>query len=153
MIFEPIHSQNAPKAVGPYSPALQAGDFICLSGQLPIDPSTGKMVEGDIRVQTRQCLKNLEAVLNERGLDLSYIMMVRVYLSDMGDFAGMNEVYAQMFKEPYPARLCVGVSLLNGAKGEIEAFAMDTRALEVICAGDGCSCCAESDHCEGAKEK
>lgn len=150
MIFETVKSKRAPKAAGPYSPALQAGDFFCLSGQLPIDPETGELVSDDIREQTRQCIRNLQAVLREKGLDLCHVMQVRVYLTDLNDLDAVNETYTDMFHEPYPARLCVGVaSLLKEARIEMEAFALDTRALEILCASEGCEGC---DGCCGEEE-
>lgn len=152
MIFETVKSKHAPKAAGPYSPALQAGDFICLSGQLPIDPATGELVSDDIREQTKQCIRNLQAVLREKGLDLCHVMQVRVYLTDLNESASMNEAYGEMFQEPYPARLCVGVaSLLKGAKIEMEAFALDTRALEILCASENCDCCGDRQCCSEAE--
>ncbi len=145
MVQETISSAFAPKAIGPYSPAIKAGDFIFLSGQLPIDPSTGELVEGGIREQTEQCIKNMQAVLQEVGLDLRYVVKTTVYLKDMNDFAEMNEVYGNYFTNPYPARSAAGVSsLAKGALVEIEGFALDLRALEVICSSESCcdGCCS-----------
>lgn len=149
MIQKAIHSENAPKAIGPYSPAVKVGDFIYLSGQLPIDPKTGKLAEGGIAEQTEQCLKNVRAVLGECGLGMEYVLKTTVYLTDMNDFAEMNKVYGTFFKDPYPARSAAEVSKLAlGAKVEIEAFAMDTRALEVICSEESCATCSEKETCE-----
>jgi 2-iminobutanoate/2-iminopropanoate deaminase len=147
MIQETIQSSKAPKAVGPYSPALKIEDFIYLSGQLPVDPETGKIVDGGIEEQTHQCLKNMKALLNQAGIEMCNVVKTNVYLAHMSDFAAMNKVYAQYFKEPYPARCAAGVNeLAMGALVEIEAFAVDTRALEVICCKEsecgegGCTC-------------
>lgn len=149
MVRETLISDNAPKALGSYSQGVKVCDYIFLSGQLPIDPATGNLVEGGIKEQTTQCLKNLEAVLQSVGLDLSYVVSVRIYMTDMSEFAEMNEAYSAMFKAPYPARAAVGTSgLLKNAKLEIEAQALDTRALEVICSQEGCQCCSEEDCCE-----
>ena len=92
MIQETISSNNAPVAVGPYSPAIRAGDFIYISGQLPIDPTTGQLVSDDIRVQTEQVLKNIEVLLKEAGLNMSYVLKTTVFVKNMEEFAAMNEV-------------------------------------------------------------
>jgi 2-iminobutanoate/2-iminopropanoate deaminase len=111
-------------AIGPYSHAVDAGDFVYLSGQTPIDPSTGKLVEGDITLQTEQCFKNLFAVLGAAGLTPEDVMKVNVYLVDMKDFAPMNAVYARQFMPPYPARTTIAVAGLPlGAQIEIEMIA------------------------------
>ena len=142
MIQETISSNNAPVAVGPYSPAIRAGDFIYISGQLPIDPTTGKLVSDDIRIQTEQVLRNIEALLTEAGLNMSYVLKTTVYVKNMEDFAAMNEVYARFFQKPFPARSAVAVKdIALNAKVEIEAFAMDTRALEVLCHTCNDYCC------------
>lgn len=119
-----LHSEKAPKALGPYSQAVVAGGFVFASGQVPIDPATGNFVEGGIKEQTRQSLTNVTHVLAEAGIDLSHVVKTTVFLSDMGNFADMNEVYAQFFKEPYPARSAVAVKALpKGALVEIEVIA------------------------------
>jgi len=111
-------------SVGPYSHAVETGELIYLSGQTPIDSATGKLVEGDIKVQTEQCFKNLFAVLEACGLEGDDVQKVNVFLTDMGDFSAMNEIYAQMFTAPYPARTTIGVvSLPLGANVEIEMIA------------------------------
>jgi 2-iminobutanoate/2-iminopropanoate deaminase len=111
-------------AIGPYSHAVDAGDFVYLSGQTPIDPSTGKLVDGDITLQTEQCFKNLFAVLGAAGLTPEDVMKVNVYLVDMKDFAAMNAVYARQFMPPYPARTTIAVAGLPlGAQIEIEMVA------------------------------
>lgn len=119
-----LHSEKAPKALGPYSQAIVAGGFVFASGQVPIDPSTGNFVEGGIKEQTRQVLVNATHVLAEAGIDLSHVVKTTVFLSDMDNFAPMNEVYAEFFKEPYPARSAVAVRTLpKGALVEIEVIA------------------------------
>lgn len=119
-----LHSDKAPKALGPYSQANVAGGFVFASGQVPIDPSTGNFVEGGIKEQTRQVLVNATHVLAEAGIDLSHVVKTTVFLSDMDNFAPMNEVYAEFFKEPYPARSAVAVRTLpKGALVEIEVIA------------------------------
>ncbi len=144
-----IQSENAPRAIGPYSPAVKIGDFILLSGQLPIDPATGRIVEGGIAEQTAQCIRNMKALLEESGIGLEYVLKTTVFLTDLNDFAEMNKVYGEYFSEPYPARSAAEVSkLAMGAKVEIEAYAIDTRALEVICSQEGCSSCSDKEGCE-----
>ncbi len=117
---------SAPQAVtvGPYSHAVNAGELIFLSGQTPIDPATGKLVQGGIAEQTAQCFANLFAVLSAGGLTPDQVVKVNVYLTDMNDFAAMNAVYARQFSQPYPARTTIGVaSLPLGARVEIELIA------------------------------
>ena len=119
-----IHTDSAPAAIGPYSQAIQIGDLLFVSGQVPIDPDTGAVVEGDIRAQAQQSLNNLKAILNAAGTNMGAVVKTTVFLADMNDFAAMNEVYAQFFQEPYPARSAVQVARLpKGAKVEIEAIA------------------------------
>ena len=119
-----IHTANAPAAIGPYSQAIQIGDLLFVSGQVPIDPSTGAMVEGDIKAQAQQSLNNLKAILNAAGTNMGAVVKTTVFLADMNDFAAMNEVYAQFFQEPFPARSAVQVARLpKDAKVEIEAIA------------------------------
>ncbi|MGN1376537.1 MAG: RidA family protein [Prevotella sp.] len=119
-----LHSEKAPKALGPYSQAIVAGGFVFASGQVPIDPATGNFVEGGIKEQTRQSLTNVINVLAEAGIDLSHVVKTTVFLSDMDNFASMNEVYATFFSEPYPARSAVAVKTLpKGALVEIEVIA------------------------------
>jgi 2-iminobutanoate/2-iminopropanoate deaminase len=118
-----IQPQNA-VTVGPYSPAVEAGGFVYLSGQGPMDPVTLKLVDGDVKVQAEQVFKNLFAILAAAGLTPADVVKVNVYLTDMGDFAAMNETYARQFDPPYPARTTVGVaSLPLGIKVEIEMIA------------------------------
>lgn len=119
-----IASPLAPKAVGPYSQAVEAAGTIYVSGQLPIDASTGKMPEG-IEAQTRQSLTNLRHILEEAGSSLSDVVKTTVLLQDMGDFAAMNAVYAEFFTQKMPARMCYEVARLPmGAQVEIDAVAV-----------------------------
>ncbi len=118
-----IHSENAPKAVGPYSQAVKAGNFLYLSGALPIDPVSNEQVEKDIRVQTRQVLANIDAVLKEAGYEEKDVIKTTCYLADINDFAAFNEVYAEYFVNK-PARSCYAVKdLPKAVKVEIEAVA------------------------------
>ena len=111
-------------AVGPYSHAVEAGDLVYLSGQTPLDSATGKLAEGDIAAQTEQCFKNLFAVLAAAGLSEADVVKANVFLTDMGNFAAMNQVYATKFSAPYPARSTVAVAGLPlGAQVEIELVA------------------------------
>lgn len=110
--------------VGPYSPAIEANDFIFFSGQIPMDYSEGKIVEGDIKAQTEQCLKNLSAVLKAANVTSDNIVKTTIYLTDMNDYAIVNKIYGDFFKSPYPARTAVAVAALPlGVKVEIEAIA------------------------------
>lgn len=111
-------------AVGPYSHAVEAGELIYLSGQTPIDSNTGRLVEGDISSQTEQCFKNLLKVLEAADLTFDNVVKVNVFLTDMGNFVAMNEVYKTQFSVPYPARTTIGVAELPlGAQVEIEMIA------------------------------
>lgn len=111
-------------AVGPYSHAIESGEFIFLSGQTPIDSDTGRLVEGDIKNQTEQCFENLFAVLHAAGLTADAVVKVNVFLTDMSNFVEMNEVYMNKFSTPYPARTTIGVaSLPLDAQIEIEMIA------------------------------
>jgi 2-iminobutanoate/2-iminopropanoate deaminase len=124
-VVKKINTENAPAAIGPYSQAVAAGDTIYLSGQLGIDPKSGKIVDGGIAGETKQALENIKAVLLAAGSDMTKIVSVNVYLADMEDFAKMNEVYAKYFKEPYPARATVVVRQLpKNARVEISAIAV-----------------------------
>lgn len=119
-----IQTEKAPAAVGPYSQAIKAGDFIYTSGQIPLDPTSGAIVPGDIAIQAKQVLKNLSAVLEASGIRLSDVIKTTVFLRDMNDFAKVNEVYAGFFSVPFPARSCVEVSRLpKDVLIEIEAVA------------------------------
>ena len=124
-IMKALHTDKAPKALGPYSQAIEANGFIFASGQVPIDPDTNEFAEGGIKEQTRQSLTNAQNILKEAGIDLSHVIKTTVFLSDMANFAAMNEVYAEFFKEPYPARSAVAVKTLpKEALVEIECIAV-----------------------------
>ena len=119
-----ISTKNAPAAIGPYSQAIQVGNLVYTSGQIPIDPVTGAFAEGGIKEQTRQSLTNVKAILEEVGLTMSHVVKTTVFMADMNDFADMNSVYAEFFTEPYPARSAVAVKTLpKGALVEIEVVA------------------------------
>lgn len=123
--MQALHTDKAPAAVGPYSQAIEANGFIFASGQLPIDPSTNAFAEGGVKEQTRQSLTNARNVLAAAGVDLSHVVKTTVFLSDMDNFAAMNEVYAEFFKEPYPARSAIAVKALpKGALVEVECIAV-----------------------------
>ncbi|MEO0022836.1 MAG: RidA family protein [candidate division WOR-3 bacterium] len=120
-----ISSEKAPRPVGPYSPAVIAGEFVWTSGQLGIDPTTGELVPGGIEAETEQVLKNLAAVLEAAGSGLDRVVKTMIFITDMNQFARVNAVYARYFQEPYPARSTVQVSALpKGAMVEIEAVAL-----------------------------
>ncbi|EHG22736.1 endoribonuclease L-PSP [Alloprevotella rava F0323] len=119
-----ITSSKAPAAIGPYSQAIAANGFLFISGQLPIDPATGNFAEGGIRELTRQSLENVKSILAEAGLTLADVVKTTVFLADMSDFAAMNEVYAEYFTAPAPARSAVAVKTLpKGGLVEIEVIA------------------------------
>ncbi len=122
---EIIVTENAPVAFGPFCQAMKAKGFIFTSGILPLNPSTGKKVEGGIEIETRQTLDNIKAILEAAGSSLNDVVKVTVYLTDMNDFKVVNEIYGQYFSEPYPARAALEVSgLAKDAKVEIQATAM-----------------------------
>ena len=119
-----VSSEQAPKAIGPYSQAVWSGKRLYCSGQTPIDPATGQLVAGDIGTQTAQCFANLRQVLAAAGLGMADVVKVNVYLTSMEHFAGMNAAYQQVFGAPYPARTTVAVAGLPlGASVEIELIA------------------------------
>jgi 2-iminobutanoate/2-iminopropanoate deaminase len=119
-----ISTTKAPAAIGPYSQAIKVGNLVYTSGQIPIDPATGVLVEGGIKEQTRQSLNNIKAILEEVGLTMGNVVKTTVFMADMNDFADMNAVYASFFTEPYPARSAVAVKTLpKGALVEIEVIA------------------------------
>ncbi|WP_028899783.1 RidA family protein [Prevotella sp. HJM029] len=119
-----IQTNNAPAAIGPYSQAIEVNGFIFASGQIPIDPATGEFVEGGIKEQTRQSLLNAKSILIAAGTDLNRVIKTTVYLSDMANFAAMNEVYSSFFEQPFPARSAVAVKdLPKGALVEVEVLA------------------------------
>ena len=119
-----IITSKAPGAIGPYSQAIRTGNLIFVSGQLPVDPSTGHFAEGGIKELTRQSLLNIQHILEEAGTDMSHVVKTTVFLADMADFAAMNEVYAQFFEAPFPARSAVAIKTLPKiARVEIECIA------------------------------
>jgi reactive intermediate/imine deaminase len=131
-----ITTPEAPAAIGTYSQGVRAGDTVYLSGQIPLDPRTMNLVEGDIEAQVRRVFDNLRAVCREAGGDLDRVARVTVYLTDLGDFAKVNEVMAAYFNEPYPARASVGVAALpRGAAVEIDAVMYLGAREEVPAAG------------------
>jgi 2-iminobutanoate/2-iminopropanoate deaminase len=119
-----VSSPGAPKAIGPYSQAVRAGQLLFASGQIPTDPATGALVEGDVAAQTRRVFDNLSAVLKSANLSFASVVRTTVFLADMNDFAAMNEVYGKYFSEPYPARATVQVARLpRDARVEIDLIA------------------------------
>jgi 2-iminobutanoate/2-iminopropanoate deaminase len=119
-----VSSPGAPKAIGPYSQAVRAGQLLFVSGQVPLDPATGQMVDGDIAAQTRRVFDNLGAVLEAGGRSFGDVVRTTVFLADMNDFAAVNEVYGTYFTEPYPARATVQVARLpKDARVEIDVIA------------------------------
>jgi len=124
-MMQRIQTEKAPAAIGPYSQAIKAGGLVFASGQIPIDPETGEFVAGGIAEQTERVLKNLAAVLEAAGSGLDQVVKTTVFLADMKEFSGMNEVYATFFSEPPPARATVAAAgLPRGARVEIEAVAL-----------------------------
>lgn len=122
---QPIATTNAPAAIGPYSQAIEANGIVFVSGQLPINPATGEFAEGGIKELTAQSLTNMQNILAEAGLTLDNVVKTCVFLAEMSNFAEMNEVYAQFFKAPFPARSAVAVKTLpKGARVEIECIAV-----------------------------
>ena len=125
MANQVIHTENAPAAIGPYSQAVKAGNLLFVSGQVPFVPETMEIVEGDVKAQTAQSLKNLQAILKEAGADFSNVVKSTVFIKDMNEFAQINEVYAEYFGENKPARACVEVARLpKDVKVEIELIAV-----------------------------
>lgn len=121
MEIKAISTVNAPAAIGPYSQAIAAGDFVYLSGQLGVDPATGNLENG-VEAQAERAISNMKAILAEAGLDITRVIKTTVFLKDMGDFAAVNAIYAKHFQQPYPARSCVQVAELpKGGLVEIEA--------------------------------
>ena len=119
-----VVSRDAPEAIGPYSQAIDCGALVFVSGQIPIDPSTGAIVGDDTASQTRQVLRNLSAILSAAGLSAAHVVKATVYLKDLGDFAAMNAVYAEFFSAPPPARATVEVSRLpRDVRVEIDVIA------------------------------
>ena len=126
--LEQVSTQDAPAAIGPYSQAIRAGDYLFLSGQIALDPASGRLVGKDVQEQTAQVMKNLTGVLKSQGRDLSALVKTTVFLKDMADFPLFNEIYAGFLKAPYPARATIEVSRLpKDAVVEIEAVAYVPR--------------------------
>lgn len=120
-----VTTDKAPKAIGPYSQAVRAGNMLFVSGQIPIDPATGALIQGDIASQTRRVLDNLAAILKAAGGSLDHVVRTTVFLADMGDFAAMNDVYAGYFSNPAPARATVQAARLpKDARIEIDVIAI-----------------------------
>ena len=120
-----IAAPGAPKAIGPYSPAMRAGNLLFLSGQIPIDPASGAVVDGGIAAQTEQVMRNIGALLEAAGAGFEHLVRTTVFLADMNDFAAMNECYAKFVVDPPPARSTVEVARLpRGARVEIDAIAV-----------------------------
>lgn len=118
-----IATEHAPAAIGPYSQAVRSGSSVFLSGQIPLDPATGQLVEGDIATQARRVFDNLQAVCQAAGGSLDEVMRVGIYLTDLGDFAAVNAVMADYFRAPYPARSTIEVAgLPRGAQVEVDAI-------------------------------
>jgi 2-iminobutanoate/2-iminopropanoate deaminase len=123
-VREAVSSSSAPPAIGPYSQAIRAGNLLFVSGQIPLDPATGAMVEGDLAAQTRRVFQNLEAILAAAGLSFDHVVRTTVYLADMNDFPAMNEVYGTYFSAPAPARATVQAARLpRDARVEIDLIA------------------------------
>ncbi len=119
-----LSTKNAPAAIGPYSQGIESNGFVYVSGQLPIDPATGQFAEGGIQAEARQSLTNIKNILAEAGLTMRDVVKVTVLLSDINDFTAVNEIYAEFFEDPYPARSAFAVAALpKGADIEIEAIA------------------------------
>jgi 2-iminobutanoate/2-iminopropanoate deaminase len=123
-----VATDKAPKAIGPYSQAVRAGRWLHCSGQIGLDPASGELVGGGATAEAARVLENLSAVLQEAGASLADVVRTTIYLTDLGDFAPVNEVYARYFSAPFPARATVGVAALpRGARVEIDAIAMVER--------------------------
>jgi 2-iminobutanoate/2-iminopropanoate deaminase len=120
-----VRTERAPQAIGPYSQAVTAEGFLFLSGQIGLDPTTGELIPGGIKAETDRVLRNIEAVLAAEGLDTNAVVRTTIYLVDLADFAEVNETYAHHFKQPFPARVTVGVAHLpKDARIEIDAIAV-----------------------------
>ena len=119
-----IKPKNSPPALGPYNHAVRTGDLLFCAGQIPIDPQTGNLVTGDIKIQTDRVLQNVKAILDDQGLTFAHVVKSTVFMTNLGDFASMNEIYAKYFTENFPARSTVQVAALpKGATVEIEVIA------------------------------
>jgi 2-iminobutanoate/2-iminopropanoate deaminase len=136
--IQPVHTvkdiittDHAPRAIGPYSQAVRAGDLVFASGQIPIDPATGEFIAGGVAEQTEQVLRNLTAVMEAAGVGMHQVVKTTVFLADMDDFVAMNEIYARFFSEAPPARATVQAARLpRDARVEIEAIAVVSRERE-----------------------
>jgi 2-iminobutanoate/2-iminopropanoate deaminase len=122
-----IHTEQAPRALGPYSQAVLVGSTLYVSGQLGLDPSSGRLVEGGAEAQARQALLNIRAILSAAGFSMRDVVLVQLFLADLGDFAAVNEVYKSFFEEPYPARAAVQAAALPGG-GKIEIWAIAQKS-------------------------
>lgn len=123
-----VATDQAPKAIGPYSQAVRAGRWLFCSGQIGLDPASGELVGGGVTAETTRVLENLSAVLQAAGASLADVVRTTIYLTDLGDFAPVNEVYARYFSAPFPARATIGVAALpRGAAVEIDAVAVASR--------------------------
>ena len=121
---KPVNTTEAPEAIGPYSQAIRVGGFLYTSGQISLDPITMEMVAGNIELETEKVLQNIEAILSSEGLNFGHVIKTTVYLTDLSEFARMNQVYEKFFSSTKPARACVQVAALpKGAKVEIDAIA------------------------------
>lgn len=121
-----INTDKAPAAIGPYSQAIHAGKLVFVSGQLPVNPATGNFAEGGIKELTRQSLTNMKHILEAEGLKMSQVIKTTVFLADMADFAEMNEVYAEFFSKPFPARSAIAIKTLpKNARVEVECIASE----------------------------
>jgi reactive intermediate/imine deaminase len=124
-VREAVATDRAPAAIGPYAQAVRAGQLLFLSGQVPLDPSTGDLVDGDVAAQTHRVMQNLEAVLAAAGASLARVVRTTIYVHDLADFAAVNDVYGSYFTAPYPARATVQVARLpKDARVEIDAIAL-----------------------------
>ena len=154
MFVKAIKPENAPKALGPYSPAVKLGDFVYLSGQIPLNPKTNAIEGTTIEDQTHQVMQNIEAVLGEMGLGFRHIVKTTIFMQDLSDFDALNKVYGSYLQEPYPARSCVQVARLpKDVKVEIECIVIDTLIYEAQLKAQqegcgGCSGCGSDDGCE-----
>ena len=120
----PVNTTDAPEAIGPYSQAIRVGAFLYTSGQISLDPKTMEMITGNIELETEKVLQNIEAILSAEGLNFGHVIKTTVYLTDLSEFARMNQVYEKFFSNTKPARACVQVAALpKGAKVEIDAIA------------------------------
>ncbi|WP_071441830.1 Rid family detoxifying hydrolase [Traorella massiliensis] len=149
MFIKSFEAENGPAAIGPYSPAVKLGDFVYVSGQLPINENNE--IDESIALQTKACLENMKKLLATQNLELRHVVKTTVFMTDLADFDKFNEVYAQYFEKPYPARSCVQVAALpKGAKVEIEALVIDTLVYEANMKNKSCSGCQGSD-CSGCR--